>query len=137
MPNKSIRYWRVIIEPEWGMWETCRDKDIVAIGYPQSPDDVNVQRFRDEMKIGDKVIAYLKRGQIGAIGTIVGNYSVDEVVLHAHFWRIRKVEWSHKSFSGFELSYEKATKATLGQRATVVELSKDEFEEIENQVLSW
>jgi predicted Mrr-cat superfamily restriction endonuclease len=137
MPNKSIRYWRVIIEPEWGMWETCRDKDIVAIGYPESPDDINVQRFRDDMRIGDKVIAYLKRGQIGAIGTITGNYSVDEVVLHDHFWRIRKVAWSHKSFSGFELVYEDTTKATLGQRGTVVELSKDEFEEIEKQVLSW
>jgi len=44
-----------------------------------------VQRFRDDMKIGDGIIAYLKRKQIGAIGTITGNYSVDEVVLHAYY----------------------------------------------------
>lgn len=137
MPIAPIKYWRVILVPEWGMWETCRDKDIIAIGYPESPDDSNVQRFRDEMKIGDKIIAYLKRGQIGAIGTITGDYSVDEVILHSHFWRIRKVQWNHKSFNGFELPISEETKATLGQRPTIVELSKDQFREIENQVLSW
>jgi predicted Mrr-cat superfamily restriction endonuclease len=137
MPVSPIKYWRVILVPEWGVWETCRDKDIIAIGYQNSPDDVNVQRFRDEMKKGDKVIAYLKRGQIGAIGTIIGDYSVDEVVLHAHYWRIRKVQWTHKSFNGFELDLAKGIKTTLGQRPTVVELSKDQFEEIESQVVSW
>jgi predicted Mrr-cat superfamily restriction endonuclease len=138
MPSSPIKYWRVVLVPEWGMWETCRDKDIIAIGYPKSPKDVNVQRFRDEMKIGDKVVAYLKRGQIGGIGTITGDYSVDEVVFQAHYWRIRKVQWNHKSFDGFELSLNKATKAILGQRgSTIVELSKDQFEEIERQILSW
>jgi len=119
------------------MWETCRDKDVIAIGYPRRPDDINVQRFKDEMKIGDRVIAYLKRGKIGAIGTIIGDYSVDEVVLYAYFWRIRKVQWNHKSFDGFELGLDKEIKTTLGQRAAVVELSKDQFDRIENQILSW
>jgi predicted Mrr-cat superfamily restriction endonuclease len=136
MPASPIRYWRVILVPEWGMWETCRDKDNIAMGYPKFPGNVSVQRFRDEMKIGHNVIAYLTRGQIGAIGTITGDYSVDEVILHAHFWRIRKVQWNHKSFDGFELNLRKKTKKILGQRPTVVELSKDQFEEIEGQVLS-
>jgi len=137
MPKTRTRYWRVIIEPEWGMWETCRDKNIVAIGYPELPEDINVQRFKVEMKIGDKIVAYLKRRQIGAIGTIIGTYSVDEVVLHSHFWRVREVHWDHKSFSGFELVLDATTEKTLSQRATVVELSQSEFEEIESQILSW
>ena len=44
--------------------------------------------FYLHVKKGDKIIAYLKRKQIGAIGTIAGDYRVDEVVFHDHFWRI-------------------------------------------------
>ena len=133
---RQTQYWRVILVPEWGMWETCRDNDVIAIGYPEAPDDANVRKFRHEMKIGDKVVAYLKRGQIGAVGTIVGDYSVDEVVLHGHHWRIRKVEWNHKSFNGWEFALSEGVKTTLGQRSTVVELSESEHGEIEKQKLS-
>lgn len=135
MPTASIKYWRVILVPEWGMWETCRDKDVIAIGYPK-PNDINVQRFKNKMEIGDKVIAYLKRAQIGAIGTITGDYSFDQVILHAHFSRIRKVRWDHKSFDGFDINISEDTFKTLHQRQAVVELSKDEYEEIEKEVLS-
>ena len=131
-----INHWRVILKPEWGIWETCRDRGIIAIGYQDSPDNIDVQRFKNRMKMGDKIIAYLRSGQIGAIGTITGNYSVDEVVLRAHFWRIRKVQWDHKSSNGFRLRLSKETRVALSQRPAIVELSKAQFEEIESQVLS-
>ena len=86
---RQTQYWRVILVPEWGMWET-----------------------------------------------IDGDYSVDEVVLHGHHWRIRKVEWNHKSFNGWEFALSEGVKTTLGQRSTVVELSESEHGEIEKQKLS-
>lgn len=139
----SPRYWRLILEPETGVWEICRDKEIIAIGYPDYPDDSNVLKFKNEMKTGDKVVAYLKNWRIGAIGTVVGEYSVDEVMLRViwrgHYWRTRKVKWDHKSFGGWEFprEFSKDVKKILSQRgATIVELDKSHYEEIENQVLS-
>ncbi|MCJ7632731.1 hypothetical protein MUP77_10125 [Candidatus Bathyarchaeota archaeon] len=134
----SIRFWRIILEPEWCVWETCRDKEIVALGYRDNPDDSNVRKFKDEMKTNDKVVAYLKNWRIGAIGTITGQYSIDQVVLHGNMWRTRKVQWNHKSLDGweFEKVLSEKTKAALAQRASVWELAESEYREIEKQILS-
>lgn len=131
----SIRYWRIILEPESGVWETCRDKELVIIGYPEYPDDSSVRKFRDEIKLNDKVVSYLKGNRIGAVGTIVGNYSFDETILRKHYYRTRKVHWDHRSLNGWKFDISKETKAKLAQRQTVVELSKNDYEEIVGQIL--
>ncbi|MCD6371621.1 MAG: hypothetical protein J7L39_02775 [Candidatus Aenigmarchaeota archaeon] len=140
----EIKFWRVTIEPEYAVWETCRDEGIIAIGYPESPDDFNVRRFKDEMKKGDKVVVYLKKKRIGALGTIVGDYSVDEVVLRGTtwLWRTRKVRWDHRSIYGWDPEdlYDHLSddvKNALKGRDTVRELSRTQYEEIERLVLSW
>jgi len=79
---EKTKYWRIILDPEWCVWETCRDKGIIALGYTENPDDISVRKFKDEMKQNHKVIAYLKDWRIGALGTIIGSYSIDEVILH-------------------------------------------------------
>lgn len=134
----SIKYWRVILEPEWGVWEICRDNEIIAIGYPDYPNDVNVRRFRDEMNLGDKIVAYLKNWKIGALGTIIGEYNIDEVLFRQWFWRIRKIQWNHRSFYGWDFDDElsKDVKAVLSRRDTVAELKRRQYEEIERLVLS-
>ena len=129
------RFWRVILEPESGVWETCRDKEIIAIWYPELPDDSNVRKFRDEMQLNDKVVAYLKNRRIGAVGIIIGDYSFDEAILHGQFYRTRKVHWNHKSLNGWEFELSNETKAKLAQRSTVVELDEAEYEEIVSQIL--
>lgn len=133
----STRYWRVILEPEEGVWETCRDKEIIAVGYPKVPNHSSVKKFRDEMKIGDKIVAYLKGQKIGAVGTVIGDYSIDQVIFR-HNWRTRKVQWNHKSLNGWKFPDKLGdnVKATLGQRTTVVELTKDQYKKIEKQILS-
>lgn len=138
----STNYWRVTIEPEYATWETCRDQGIIVIGYDDSPDDFNVKRFRDEMKKGDKVVVFLKKGRVGALGTIVGDYSVDEVALGAvkWMWRTRKVEWNHRAVYGWDrkILYGKLSddvKNALSGRDTVRQLSKIQYEEIEGLIL--
>jgi len=137
----SLRYWRVILEPEpeSTVWEVCRDNDIIAIGYPSLPNDFNVRRFRDEMKIGDKIVAYLKNYEIGALGIIEGDYCIDETFLcDENKWRIRKVKWNHKTMYGWSFRDElnESTKSVLSQRPTVVEIDKGQYEEIENLLLA-
>jgi predicted Mrr-cat superfamily restriction endonuclease len=130
-----IKYWRVILEPISGVWETCRDKELVIIGYPEDPDNVSVRRFRDEMKLNDKVVAYLNNNRVGAFGTIVGDYSFDETILRKHFYRVRKVRWDHRSLVGWIFDLSDETKTKLKQRQTVVELTETEYEEIFSHVL--
>lgn len=134
---ESIKYWRIILEPEWCVWETCRDKGIIALGYAEHPEDTNVRKFKDEMKVKHKVIAYLKNWRIGALGTIIGKYNIDEVVLHSQMWRIRKVKWNYKSLHGWDFAcrLSEDTKAALAQRAAVWELTEKEYKEIEKQIL--
>jgi predicted Mrr-cat superfamily restriction endonuclease len=131
----EIKYWRVILEPEAGVWETCRDKEMIIIGYPDGPDDSNVRKFRDEMSKNDKVVSYLNHNRIGATGTIVGDYSYDETILRRHYFRTRKVHWEHRSSNGWEFELSEETKAKLVQRQTVVELEKNNYEEILKQIL--
>jgi len=140
----SIRFWRVTIEPEIAVWEKCRDEAVIAIGYTESPEDFNVRRFRDEMNKGDKVVVFLKNTRVGALGTIVGDYSVDDVTLGGvnWMWRIRKVEWNHISLSGWspEDLYDHLNddiKNALHGRDTVRELTNSQYEEIKRIILSW
>jgi predicted Mrr-cat superfamily restriction endonuclease len=135
----SQRYWRITLEPESGVWGFCREKEIIAIGYPDSPDDINVRRFRDEMKVGDKVAVYLLKKRIGALGTVTGDYCYDEITLHGHYCRTRKVQWDHKSFYGWDFFNELSDeiKDILKQRNTIQELKKEQYEEIEKLILSF
>lgn len=140
----TIKFWRVTIEPEYAVWEICRDEQVIAIGYVTSPEDFNVRRFRDEMNRGDKVVVYLKNKRVGALGTIVGDYSVDEVLLRGidWLWRVRKVEWTHISLYGWnhESLYDHLKddiKNALHGRDTVRELAFSQYEEIEKIILSW
>jgi predicted Mrr-cat superfamily restriction endonuclease len=134
---KKIRYWRIILEPEWCVWETCRDKGIIALGYADSPGDLNVKKFKGEMQVSHKVIAYLKNWRIGALGTIIGKYSIDEAALHGQMWRIRRVKWNYKSLRGWDFAegLSDETKAALAQRAAVWELTEKQYKEIEKQIL--
>ena len=139
-----MKFWRVTIEPEYAVWEMCREEGIIAIGYPDNPADFNVRRFKDEMNKGDKVVIYLKNKRIGALGTIIGDYSVDDVSLRGitWLWRMRKVEWDHISLYGwdheslYDLLNDDVTNALHG-RDTVRELTNSQYEEIESFILSW
>jgi hypothetical protein len=74
---KEVQYWRVV-EPldtkEYILWPTCKEKKLIAIGYLDKPNASDVKNMRQEMKIGDKVVAYLEKNRIGGIGTITGEY---------------------------------------------------------------
>ena len=134
-----MRYWRVTIKPGYLIWDICRDNGIVAIGYPDRPDDSNVDRFKNSMSIGDKVVIYLTKYKIGAIGTITSKYNIDQALFREHFWRTRKVRWEHNFFSGIyckEIFSEEVQKV-LSRRNTVQELTQSQFEEIENYFLSF
>ncbi len=127
------KYWRVTIRPEYQIWGICRDNEILAIGYPKRPDNFNVRRFRDEMSIGDRFVVYLIDFEIGGIGTITGDYRIDQVLFREHFWRTRKVRWDHRFYSGIDCRDRLSDKVLkrLHLQNTVQELSQIQFEEIE------
>jgi len=89
------------------------------------------------MKIGDKVVGYLNGRRIGALGTITGDYNFDETILPPPYSRVRRVRWDHKFFDGFYITHISIdTLRTIRQGQTVVEQDKNEYEEIEKEVLS-
>jgi len=96
-------------------------------------------RYWEDVQIGDKIVAYLKNKRIGALGNIIGNYSIDEVTLHGDYWKTRKIQWNHKSYYGWDFSDELSgeVKTMLSQRNTVQELEKGQYEEIEKLILSF
>jgi len=137
--SSRVRYWKVVLVPEWGIWEPCRDKEVIAIGY-FDPNVIDVRRFVDVMDIGDKVVAYLRDWKVGAIGTITGEYRVDEVMVNEDFRRTRKVRWEHKSLDGWDFHNELSDdlKSVLSQKGfTVIELTKEQYEEIQEIILSF
>lgn len=134
-----MRYWRVTIKPAYQIWDICRDNGIVAIGYPNRPGDSNVDRFKNAISIGDKVVIYLTKFMIGAIGIIKSNYNIDQAIFREHFWRTRKIKWEHNFFSGeyCKGAFSEDVQKLLSRRNTVQELTEDQFQEIVDYFLSF
>jgi len=107
---KEVQYWRVV-EPldtkEYILWPICKKEGFIAIGYQDKPNSSDVKNMRQEMKVGDKVIAYLEKNRIGGIGTVTGEYEdysqdkpKDKDFFDGNFWRRRKVEWDYLPSKG-------------------------------------
>ena len=134
---KEVQYWRVV-EPldtkEYILWPTCKEKKLIAIGYLDKPNASDVKNMRQEMKIGDKVIAYLGKNRIGGIGTITGEYEdytekkpEDKDFFNGQFWRRRKVQWD---FLPTEGEFWQLSDPLPGVRRTVFRLNKKEYDEV-------
>ena len=135
---KEVQYWRVV-EPldtkEYVLWPICKEKELIAIGYLDKPNSLDVKNMRQEMKIGDKVIAYLEKNRIGGIGTVTGEYEdysqdkpKDKDLFDGDFWRRRKVQWDYLPPEGeiFWLLDEPLP----GVHRTVFQLNKAQYDEI-------
>jgi len=133
-----ISYWRVI-EPldtkDITAWPVCKKEGLIAIGYSDKPDNINVKRFKEKIKIGDKVLAYLEKGRIGGIGTVIGDYEdyseikpKDKDYFNGKFWRFRKVTWDY--LPEREEYWQLPKEQIPGRRMTIYEFKKGEFEKI-------
>lgn len=137
----EIQYWRVV-EPldtkEYILWPTCKEKKLIAIGYLDKPNASDVKNMRREMKIGDKVIAYLEKGRVGGIGTITGEYEdyiedkpEDKDYFNGQFWRRRKVQWDYLPTEG---EFWQLTNPLPGVHRTVFRLNKTQYDEVLNKI---
>ena len=137
----EIKYWRVV-EPldtkEYILWPTCKKEGFIAIGYLDKPNSSDVKNMRQEMKIGDKVIAYLEKNRIGGIGTVTGEYEdyteekpEDKDYFNGQFWRRRKVQWEHLPTEG---EFWQLTDPLPGVHRTVYRLKKEEYEKILEEI---
>ena len=140
---KEVQYWRVV-EPldtkEYILWPTCKEKELIAIGYLDKPNTSDVKNMRQEMKIGDKVVAYLEKGRIGGIGTITGEYEdyteekpKDKDYFNGQFWRRRKVQWDYLPTEG---EFWQLTNPLPGVHRTVFKLNKAQYNKIINEINS-
>ena len=134
---KEVQYWRVV-EPldtkEYILWPTCKEKKLIAIGYLDKPNSSDVKNMQQEMKIGDKVVAYLEKGRIGGIGTIIGEYEdyteekpEDKDYFNGQFWRRRKVQWDYLPTEG---KFWQLTDPLPGVHRTVFRLKKTQYDEV-------
>jgi len=134
---KKVQYWRVV-EPldtkEYILWPTCKEKKLIAIGYLDKPNASDVKNMQQEMKIGDKVIAYLEKNRIGGIGTITGEYEdyteekpKDKDYFNGQFWRRRKVQWDYLPTEG---EFWQLTDPLPGVHRTVFRLNKKQYDEV-------
>ncbi len=140
---KEVQYWRVI-EPldtkGYILWPTCREKGLIAIGYLNKSNSSDVKNMQLEMKIGDKVIAYLEKNRIGGIGTITGEYEdysrdkpKDKGLFDGDFWRRRKVRWDYLPPKG---EFWRLSDPLPGVHRTVFKLSKAQYDEIIKEINS-
>jgi hypothetical protein len=138
---KEVQYWRVV-EPldtkEYILWPTCKEKKLIAIGYLDKPNASDVKNIRQEMKIGDKVVAYLEKGRIGGIGTIIGEYEdyieekpEDKDFFNGQFWRRRKVQWDYLPTEG---EFWQLTDPLPGVHRTVFRLNKTQYDEVLSKI---
>ena len=138
----EIKYWRVV-EPldtkEYILWPTCKKEGFIAIGYLDKPNSSDVKNMRQEMKIGDKVIAYLEKGRIGGVGTITGEYEdyteekpEDKDYFNGQFWHRRKVQWDYLPPEGdiFWLLDEPLP----GVHRTVFQLNKTQYDKVLKEI---
>lgn len=139
--SQEVFHWR-IIEPldthDIAVWPACREKELVAIGYEDNPGATDVTRMRDEIKIGDKIIAYLEKGRIGGIGTVVGDYEdylkgkpQIKDYFGGKFWRRRKVHWDYlpQDAEYWQLP-SPYSKNIPGMRQTIFKLTENQFDKI-------
>jgi len=138
---KEVQYWRVV-EPldtkEYILWPICKEKELIAIGYLDKPNFSDVKNMRQEMKVGDRVIAYLEKNRIGGIGTITGEYEdysqdkpEDKDYFNGDFWRRRKVQWDHLPTKD---EFWQITKPIPGVHRTVFRLNKKQYDEVLKEI---
>jgi len=101
--------WKIIVKPieTPHAWEMLfRDGGFVAIGFPGRDDDVSVKRFRDQIQIGDWVLAHLPKTVSGTahlavgLGKVTGPHNEGPPApgekWNGQFMRRRAVEWVRK-----------------------------------------
>lgn len=140
---KEVQYWRVV-EPldtkEYVLWPICKEKELIAIGYLDNPNSLDIKNMQQKMKIGDKVIAYLEKKRIGGIGTVTGEYEdysqdkpKDKDLFNGDFWRRRKVQWDYLPLEGeiFWLLDEPLP----GAHRTVFQLNKTQYDKVLKEIV--
>jgi 5-methylcytosine-specific restriction protein B len=143
--KEEVSYWRVILPYDTEdvvIWPTCKNKGLIAIGYPTEPDAAVVKYMRNKMKRGDKIIAYLKNGRIGGVGTIEGDYEdysdtkpKEKDYFKGTFWRRRKIRWDHLPPKGDFWQIPKPYEKNIpGARLTIFQLNEDNYKKILNMI---
>ncbi|MFC2168809.1 HNH endonuclease [Acidobacteriota bacterium] len=138
-------FWRIILRYDTGdvaVWPICKEKGLIAIDFPDRENSKYVIRFKDEVKIGDKVISYLEKRRIGGIGTITGEYQdlletkpKELDYFNGKFWRRINVDWDLLPKEKEFWEVEGSLSATIpSHRMTLRKLPKQEYKNILLQI---
>lgn len=137
-----MRYWKIVAGHRERREQAPDDiksillgdwlrKNYIAIGWGE--DNPQHRVFRDEMKIGNKVVV-VTDGFIWAIGAITGEFEKSKLPQGSRLYEFqREVVWykiTKLSYSNFE----RPLKNKLGANHTINELSSDQWESIVNRV---
>jgi 5-methylcytosine-specific restriction enzyme B len=146
-PNQQeikTRYWKIAPGREAWNWDTWKEENIITIGWDQVGDlsgkskdeivevyDETMKEYPDwgpggktqltrfmEIQIGDQIIANKGKSEILGYGTVVGDYYFIPGMEHGH--RI-PVQWD---------SFERKSINEGGWAMTILELSKDKFDQL-------
>ncbi|MCJ7430016.1 hypothetical protein MUO83_02215 [Candidatus Bathyarchaeota archaeon] len=141
--SEMMRYWKIVAGHHERREQAPDDirsillgdwlrKNYIAIGWGK--DNPQHRVFRDEMKIGNRVVV-VADGFIWAIGAITGEFKEKtKLPQGSRLYEFqREVVWykiTKLSYSNFE----KSLKNKLGANRTINELSSDQWESIVNRV---
>jgi MoxR-like ATPase len=136
----EAQFWRIHLPRE--LWERARRAGVIAIGWPADSQNQSVKRFR-QIRVGDRIVAYVQGGTIGGIGAVVRAFDFDSPQLgfpletiDPEFTLYIGVNWADAPTAPVELldALRQPNYTTLYNRLknahTVIPLSRDDYIEL-------
>ena len=149
--TRHPQYWRITLPEIWqitldsgekttiNIWQSCLEHGIAAIDFDGNKDDYQVQKFMNEIQVGDKVVAFLLNKTIGGIGTVTQAYDddlfknqpADQDYWQGKMWFRLGVDWQPVRIKTTDLP-EETSNMFYGQ--TIMKLTATHYQTIMNHL---